>query len=554
MVSAPEAPLSEGPARQDPGTEQLKIANYYLRLALDQVQEGLIIIETSPLEAAGPKVIFSNAPAACLLGADPGKGLRGLQLTDLLNAEADAQALLAALRQSTDGGSAECECQLKTFYGGAPRPCRWTIRAVFNSMKRLLNFTITFAPLPAAETGEPAAPAAKGDDLDTQSERLRTENLAALAKGIAHDVNNLLGPIAARLSEIIPNLPPESPLAKELTLAFAGLKRAKQFTSQVVKASRATPGRREPADLGMMIHETVQLSQAGSNVSVRVHVPDDLDWVVADPVMINQVLQNLIMNGIQAMPNGGYLDVEAKGLTVAPGKDMILKPGRYVEIIVRDRGTGIAPEHLERLFHEVFTTKANGNGIGLTTCKRIIDDHGGDIQVSSKLNIGTEFRIRLPAIPRPQNAPAQTKSEALAAPIPLQRGTGTVLIVDDEDELRRIAGSILKKCGYRVFDCDNGEQAIDTYRRLSRLNETPDVVLMDLTLKGGMSGTETLHEILRFDPSARVVVTSGSVNEEVQVAFLEQGFVDVLAKPYEAGELSQKVHKIASMPSPQPVG
>lgn len=555
MPTATETPLQQAPVRQDQGVEQLKIANYYLRLALDQVQEGLVIFETSPLDATGPKVIFSNAPAACLMGADPAKGLRGLHLVDLMASEGDTQKALAALKRATEGGSADCECHLNTFYDSPSKPCRWMVRAVFNSMKRLLNFTVTVAPISVIQSAESAAPAAasKNDDLDAQSERLRMENLAALAKGIAHDVNNLLGPIAARLSEIIPNLPPESPLAKELALAFAGLKRAKQFTSQVVKASKAKPGQCEPADIGMLIRDTVQLSQAGSNVSVRLHAPEDLDWAIVDPVKMSQVLQNLIMNGIQAMPNGGYMDVEAKGLNIAPGKDMILKPGRYVEIVVRDRGTGIAPENLERLFHEVFTTKANGNGIGLTTCKRIIDEHGGDIQVSSKLNVGTEFRVRLPAIPRPQNAPKQTKSEAMAAPIPLQRGTGTVLIVDDEDELRRIAGSILHKCGYRVFDCDNGQEAMDTYRRLARLNETPDVVLMDLTLKGGMSGTETMHEILRFDPNARIIVTSGSVNEDVQVAFLEQGFVDVLAKPYEAGELSQKVYKIVNMRPSQPV-
>lgn len=548
-MNAPDSPAPDSVPRPDHAVEQLKIANYYLRVALDQVPNALVILEARPLEGLGPRVIFSNTPAACLTGADPAKGLRGLQLNDLMASEAETQKLLAALGQAASEGSAECECDLRTSYGSGPKRCRWSIRAVANSMKKLLNFTITFGAVPQQAASAPAVPERKMEDLDTQTERLRTENLAALAKGIAHDVNNLLGPIAARLSEVIPTLPQDSPLAEQLTLAFAGVKRAKLFTSQIVRAARAKPGKREPSDLGAIIPDTVQLSQAGANVSVRTHVPEDLDWPVADPVRISQVIQNLVMNGIQAMPHGGYMDVEAKNVNIQPGKDLILKPGRYVEIIVRDRGTGIAPENLERLFHEMFTTKADGNGIGLTTCKRFVEENEGDIRVSSKLNVGTEFRVLLPSVPRPASAPVKARAASTSAPLPLQTGTGTVLVVDDEDELRRIAVAILKKCGYRVFDCDNGQEAVEIYRRLARNRSAPDCVLMDLTLRGGMSGAETTAEILRFDPNARVVVTSGSVSEDAQMAFLEQGFIDLLSKPYEAGELSMMVKKITTLPA-----
>ena len=547
-MAPPESPITEGAPKHEHAVEQLKIANFYLRVALDQVPNAVLIFEAQPLEGAGPRVIFSNTPAACLTGADPAKGLRGMQLNDLTGSDAGTQTLLAALQQAASEGSAECECDVQTFYGTGPKRCRWSIRAVANSMKKLLNFTVTFAAVPQPMSAAPAAPEKKIEDLDAQTERMRTENLASLAKGIAHDVNNLLGPIAARLSEIIPSLPPDSPLAEQLTLAFAGVKRAKLFTSQVVRASRAKPGKREPSDLSAIIPDTVQLSQAGANVSVRTHVPEDLDWPVADPVRISQVIQNLVMNGIQAMPHGGYMDVEAKNITIQPGKDLLLQPGRYVEIIVRDRGTGIAPENLERLFHEMFTTKADGNGIGLTTCKRFVEENEGDIRVSSKVNVGTEFRVLLPSVPRPATAPAKGRAGTTAAPLPLQKGTGTVLIVDDEDELRRLAAAILRRCGYRVFDCDNGQEAVETYRQLARQGGAPDVVLMDLTLRGGMSGSETTAEILRFDPNARVVVTSGSVSEDVQMAFLDKGFIDVLSKPYEAGELSMMVKKITTMP------
>ena len=130
--------------------------------------------------------------------------------------------------------------------------------------------------------------------------------------------------------------------------------------------------------------------------------------------------------------------------------------------------------------------------------------------------------------------------------MPLKHGKGTVLIVDDEDDLRRVAQMILKRCGYDCVECDNGQDAIKIYQSLYRTGTPPDVVLMDLTLRGGMNGTETATEILALDRDARIVCTSGSVTQEVQMVFLERGFVGVLPKPYEAGELTQTVHRVAT--------
>jgi CheY-like chemotaxis protein len=256
------------------------------------------------------------------------------------------------------------------------------------------------------------------------------------------------------------------------------------------------------------------------------------------------VLQNLVFNGIQAMPCGGYMDVEAKNMTIPASGDGKLRAGLHVEITVRDRGCGIETENLKKLFRESFTTKADGNGIGLTTCKRFIDEMGGDIRVSSTPNIGTEFRVILRAAD--DSAAVKPAAPADNAPVPLKHGKGTVLIVDDEDDLRRVAQMILKRCGYDCVECDNGQDAIKIYQSLYRTGTPPDVVLMDLTLRGGMNGTETATEILALDRDARIVCTSGSVTQEVQMVFLERGFVGVLPKPYEAGELTQTVHRVAT--------
>ena len=535
-------------AELEQGLEQLKVANYYLRVALDQVADGVVIVESEASDMkSGQKVLFSNAAAAMLAGADPEAGLRGLGLNDLVADIKDAATLQQGLRQAVEhGGCHECECQLMSLRTQTPVPSKWRIRAVFNSMRKLLNFTILISPAQVAASAVIAKPEPKpaADDLDAQSAQLRKENLAALAQGIAHDVNNLLGPVTVRLSALIQQVQDHPAVAHELQLVFAGLKRAKQFTSQVVTASKSTPRKLEPTDIVSLMRDTVEFAGAGSNVHVCVRSDENLRQALADPVKLSQVLQNLVMNGIQAMPHGGYMDVQALNHTIGPVGDGKLKPGKHVHIIVRDRGCGIAKENLDRLFRESFTTKADGNGIGLTTCKRFIDEMGGDIRVTSTPNVGTEFSLYLPAA---EGSDTRPLTPVNAPPVPLKHGKGKVLIVDDEDDLRKVAQMILSRCGYEVVQCDNGQDAVRIYQSLFRTGTPPDVVLMDLTLRGGMNGTETAAEILHLDPDARIVCTSGSVTEEVQMIFLERGFVGVLPKPYEAGELTQMVHRVATM-------
>ena len=536
-------------AELEQGLEQLKVANYYLRVALDQVADGVVIVESEASDVkSGQKVLFSNAAAAMLAGADPEAGLRGLGLNDLVADIKDAATLQQGLRLAVEqGGCHECECQLLSLRTQTPVPSKWRVRAVFNSMRKLLNFTILISPAQVVASAAITKPEPKpaADDLDAQSAQLRKENLAALAQGIAHDVNNLLGPVTVRLSALIQQVQEHPALAQELQLVFAGLKRAKQFTSQVVTASKSTPRKLESTDIVSLMRDTVEFAGAGSNVHVCVRSDENLRQAVADPVKLSQVLQNLVMNGIQAMPHGGYMDVQALNHLVGDAGDGKLKPGKHVRIIVRDRGCGIAKENLDRLFRESFTTKPDGNGIGLTTCKRFVDEMGGDIRVTSTPNIGTEFSVYLPAAAG--SGGTRPLAPADSAPVPLKHGKGKVLIVDDEDDLRKVAHMILTRCGYEVVQCDNGQDAVRIYQSLFRTGTPPDVVLMDLTLRGGMNGTETAAEILHLDPDARIVCTSGSVTEEVQMIFLERGFVGVLPKPYEAGELTQMVHRVATM-------
>jgi signal transduction histidine kinase/ActR/RegA family two-component response regulator len=545
-------------------TEQLKLANHYLRVALDQTQEGVIMLDTGPLDGSGPRVLYSNVPVACLVGIEPSKGLRGLHLKDLVKTERDVVALLGALNDAATAGAAQCLAGIQTFYNGGSKQCLWRVKALHNSMKRLLNFTITVKEVPAEQPTQTSLhspfsevqPLAaqlpvtkKAEDLDRVSDRLRVENLAALAQGIAHDVNNLLGPITAQLSLVLPSMDPDTELGQTLDRVLNAARRAKSYTSQIVRMAKGRPMENKPTDLKDVIRDTVTLSKAGSNVEVALAVAEDLHKAKCDPIKIGQVLQNLVLNGIQAMPSGGFMAVEARNVLIGQNQDTKLAAGHYLEIIVRDRGTGISPENMQKLFKDNFTTKEDGNGIGLTTCMLFIEQHEGDIRVTSEVNVGTEFKIFLPAAV--ETATAVDSPTITAAPVAkpvLRAGQGNVLIVDDDKTIRFVACSILRRCGYTVTECDNGELAVKHYQQAERSGTPYDVVLMDLTLRGGMEGLEASQEIWAQYPTARIVVSSGSVTDEVQKSFVEQGFFCILPKPYEAADLSEVVHKATSIP------
>lgn len=517
---------------------RLRQGGHYLRTALDQVSEGVLILMPEQ-EGRPPYIMHGNAQAHLLTCADPEAGLREMTLEDLAADEDSAAVLRRMLKQAqAGGGSATCRSALKVGGKGSKRWFQWRARAVTNEHGVLLNHTLCFE---AVE--EEAAKVPVEEDHDAQAERLRIANLAAQAQGIAHDVNNLLGPMMTQLSVTLQRVRGQSELEAELQMMFASLKRARQFTQQVLRSSKSRGQGRAPTDMLELVRDTVAVCAAGHNVEVAISAEADLMWACADAARMSQVLQNLVMNGIQAMPGGGRLTLELATLRLLKGNQEGLAPGAYVEIRVRDRGVGMSEETQSRLFKEAFTTKHDGNGIGLTTCYRSIEEHGGRIMVNSTLNVGTEFRLLLPAV----EAQARAGGARPSGPIPLHHGQGRVLLVDDEEALRHVARQILHRCGYEVLEAGTGEEAIQLYKEQSRAGQAPDVVLLDLTLPGGLSGSEIAREIRAYDHAAKLVATSGSVTDELLRVFLDEGFTAVLPKPYEAGALTLKVKEVIAL-------
>jgi signal transduction histidine kinase/CheY-like chemotaxis protein len=520
------------------------LANSFLRTALDQTSEGIMIVEPTLSHRLGPRILLHNTRMAAMVGAEPEKGLRDRFITQLVATEDEAESLLQALRKTVkQGGASQWEGGLKTLYGKGMQPCLWRIRAVMDEHARVYNYTLTLAPA-VAQSASPMMRTKSEKGAEDEPRRLRNDNIAELAPGILHDIRHALGIIMTNLSEASRMLPERTEFGPHVEEALAAAQQASEFAVQALRMTRDLPEQRDPADMVALIRATARISQSGSGVNLHMSLPRDLWWAIVDATRIAQVLQNLILNGIQAMNNQGHMDVLARNVMVPTGH-MTLPPGPYVEILVRDRGCGMDPQDVQRALHESFTNKPNGNGLGLTTCRRIIQDHNGHITISSMRNVCTEVVFWLPA-----THPRETKPPlALSVPKQNRSGLGNILVVDDEDKLRKIVHVVLKRCGYRVYEAASGEEAVAAYRHLMRHNEEVDLVIMDLTLKGGLDGEEAARGILAHNPHARIVASSGGMLAESRASYLARGFCEILPKPYLTEQVTDVVHRVLNQHS-----
>ena len=267
-------------------------------------------------------------------------------------------------------------------------------------------------------------------------------------------------------------------------------------------------------------------------------IPEDLWTVEADEGQISQVINNLVKNAGEAMPEGGIVEVSARNITVERTGALPLSEGKYIEIEVKDHGTGIRKEDIGRVFDPYFTTKQRGSGLGLASCYSIIRNHGGSITIDSELGTGTTFHIYLPVSGK--QAPKTEKEELQ----PVFIGHGKILVMDDEMVVRRVLSETLKTCGYEVeLTCD-GAEAIQQYIKARESGETFDAVIMDLTVPGGMGGKETISKLLEIDPRVKAVVSSGYANDPIMAEYRKYGFSAVVVKPYNINEIVNTINSL----------
>ena len=378
----------------------------------------------------------------------------------------------------------------------------------------------------------------KAEEELFQSEKLHSISL--LAGGIAHDFNNILTAVLGNISMVRMGMDEGDVGSKKLLLAEKAALQATSLTQQLLSFSKGGTPLLEATTIDQLVEDSAQFILRGSNVKCEVHKDDNLWSVDADKGQISQVVNNLIINADQAMPEGGIIRLDLTCERVSSGKIPALPSGDYVCIAVQDQGGGITPDNLKRIFDPYFTTKKNGNGLGLASSYSIIKSHHGLMTVDSVVSEGSTFKVYLPKAAKvAAPTPAATQEDNTIHP-----GHGRILVMDDMEAMMMVAGEILQVLGYEVEFSTNGDEAIEAYKKAKEAGKPFDAVVFDLTVPGGMGGEEACRILSEYDPGLIAVASSGYSTSNVMSEYEAAGFKAVVPKPYRIKDMSAALHRI----------
>jgi len=362
------------------------------------------------------------------------------------------------------------------------------------------------------------------------SEKLRA--IGTLAGGIAHDFNNILTGISGNLSLLRPLVDGNASAVEKIERMEQAVKRGRSLSRQLITFASGGAPAIAAGDIAAVIRESCALVTPGSKTSCRIEVADDIHPCLMDPDQISQALANLVINAIQAMPDGGEIVITAENRRIED--DPALAAGDYVHISVSDQGRGIEPDILPRIFDPYFTTKEDGSGLGLASCHAIIKNHNGRITVESEPGRGTVFHLLIPAADgHPEQVNVPDRGE-------LPRGEGRILVVDDEETIREVLSELLGSMGYETVTCADGEEALS----LVEGGERFDAAILDLTIPGGLGGHELCGLLKKRLPSLPAIASSGYSDDPVMAKPDEFGFSATLAKPFSGLDVARAVKSV----------
>jgi two-component system cell cycle sensor histidine kinase/response regulator CckA len=368
----------------------------------------------------------------------------------------------------------------------------------------------------------------------------KMEAIGRLAGGIAHDFNNFLAAIVGNIALAKLHARGGEEVYTRLEQMEKASLRARDLTQQLITFAQGGAPVKMAGSLPEFIREAASFVLRGSKVQPKFLFPDDLWAVEFDPGQITQVVQNLVINADQAMPEGGVVTLFGENVTTTEAYRLPLKPGRYLRVTVEDHGCGIPRENLSKIFDPFFTTKRNGVGFGLSTSYSIIKNHGGYLTVESVVGVGTRFCFFLPALAVRPKAGVKSKPKPEER---LIRGEGRILVMDDDRFLQDVYQRLLRKLGYTPVIVAGGEEALEAYRQARDGGEPFAAVIMDLTIPGGLGGKETVRRLLAMDPEAVAIISSGYSNDPVMAHYPDYGFKDVVGKPFTPQRLSEVLRK-----------
>jgi signal transduction histidine kinase/ligand-binding sensor domain-containing protein len=370
------------------------------------------------------------------------------------------------------------------------------------------------------------------NELD-QSRHLRA--LGVVAGGLAHDFNNLLTIIFGNLSLLEDDKNLDAVQQQRLTNATSAIERTRNLTNKLLTFARGGAPILAAGSIANLVRENADFVIKGSGTRCRFQFPDDLWAVVMDSAQISQVVNDLLVNAQEAMSHGGEIVIAGRNLSQCPVDST---PGKFVEITIKDNGPGIDPGILTQIFEPYFSTKEKSSGLGLATAFSIMKRHQGKLTVESTLGQGSTFHLIFPASDSTPRVEPETGADSRSL---LQ---GDVLLLDDDPEVRDSLGKMLNSLGFEVEETAEGKQTLDQYRQ--RLDEGRPfrIVLMDLTIPGGLGGQDIIDPLLKMDPQAKAVIISGYSHDPVISQFKQYGFQAAITKPIMVDELGRVMRQV----------
>ncbi len=503
-----------------------------LSVILQSIADGIISTDRES------RVVFVNRAAEKLTGW-PGKEALGRSIGEIFRAaDADSGEPIAdPARQAVDLRKVVRHPEYSVLHArdGKIRYVTFAAAPVRNNRGELLGAVLIFKDMTNRKIMEEELVRAK-----------KIETAGVLAGGIAHDFNNLLTIIMGNLNMAKIELRSDAHIFDYLTDAESASLQARDLIKKFTTFTTGGSPVRKRLAMEDLVQNVVPVCLGGSNVECQMNFSEKLWRVFVDPKQIHQVVNNILMNAMEAMPSGGRITVKGRNYEIVdPESSWVpLKKGKYVKLTIEDQGTGISGEDLEKVFDPYFSTKTRGEqrgmGLGLTIARSIALKNDGFIRIESGSPGGTSVHVYLPAAPE-EHAPAVEKTED-AGKAPSKRFK--VLVMDDDRMMRDVVSVMLKILKHDVELASKGEEAVEMYIRASESGAPFDAVILDLTVRGGMGGEETIDKLRQFDPDVRAIVSSGHSNSPLVTEYYDYGFKGALPKPYLKKDLEKVLNKV----------
>ena len=377
----------------------------------------------------------------------------------------------------------------------------------------------------------------------SETERLTTsklESLGTLAGGIAHDLNNILTVISGNIGLAQIEAPADcGSLLGFLSKAGQAAQHAAHLSSQLLTFSKGGAPLKKVVSLGELLEHSAEFALYGSNLRTDFDISVDLWKAEVDAGQIEQVINALILNAREAMPQGGTVRVRARNVVFEEGGNNPLPAGRYVKVTISDRGPGIDEELRSKIFDPYFTTKPSATGLGLAISYSVVKKHGGLLLMESSSSEGSSFVFYLRATEN--NGTKSIDSNVTGKPF--RYNHQRILVMDDEEAIRELTSQLLGSLGYEVTAVPDGLEAVRLYERALRKGEHFQAVILDATVRGGMGGVATIERLRSMDPKVNAIICSGYSDEAALSEFLAYGFRGALPKPFTRSELADALQR-----------